>query len=142
MTGSSKLSSKNALFSPVFKTAPVVVKVARDSQDDRIVLHCRVVQMAAFCSAASQEFNCKIPTEYHLTFCDCVIIELLPEPIDIVHKPNSPLKLMAEQGLVWFIEKQIKGRRFDKCVGNNGVIIPVVQCKNERMKKDRVKCLL
>ena len=47
---------------------------------------------------------------------------------------------MAQQGLGWLVEKQIKARRFDKYVGNTGDIIPIEQCKNDRMKKDRTIC--
>lgn len=96
----------------------VVFKVATDPKDDRLVLHSRAVQMAALCLAASEEFNSQLPKEYHLSFCECVVIELLPEQIDILHSPGSQISNMAHQGNIWVVEKQIKGRRFDKFVGN------------------------
>ena len=130
----------SALFSPVFGNTPAVFKVGTDSQDDRLVVHSRAVQMAALCSAASEEFNSKIPKECHLSFCQCVIIELLPETIDILHPADSPLKAMANKGLIWLVETQIKSRRFDKYVGNTGDIVPINLCKSERMKKDRMIC--
>ena len=55
--GQFKTVFKNALFSPVFGNTPAVFKVGTDSQDDRLVVHSRAVQMAALCSAASEEFN-------------------------------------------------------------------------------------
>ena len=74
--------------------------------------------MAALCRAASEEFNINLPKDYDISFC--------AETIDILHHTASQLSMMAQKGLIWLVEKQIKSRRFDKYVGNTGDIVPLL----------------
>ena len=57
-----KTGHKIALFLDVFEKSPVVF--------DRLALNIRDVQIAALCSAASEEFNSILPKMYHISFCD------------------------------------------------------------------------
>eukprot|EP00474_Spongospora_subterranea_P007848 CRZ08306.1 hypothetical protein [Spongospora subterranea] len=77
-----------------------VYKVSRDTRNDSLGLHGRSVQNMALAAAAAIEFDRTLDRKFHIQFCDSVIVELLPESVDLVAKPGSQLQKMCQRGVI------------------------------------------
>eukprot|EP00474_Spongospora_subterranea_P007833 CRZ08291.1 hypothetical protein [Spongospora subterranea] len=92
----------------------------------------------ALAAAAAIEFNRALDRKFHIQFCDSVIVELLPESVDLVAKPGSQLQKMCQRGVIWIVERQLRSKAFVKLVSNTGAIIQAQECRSARAKKDKM----